>query len=203
MMVLGREWKFWGKGPRDKGVAGEDDTRCSSKWQCWGESERTGGRGRWTKEWLGRTTRAVLASDGAGEGVNVLGELVEGQRSDRGEGRGNKEEPGLRGGAEKRLEYWNKGILISPPETCWMWALTNQELLKTLLNVEWKSHRWSSCCINNLTLMFIFYFYKLCFFYLFCLFHENAAGLNCYLFSRSDSRKTYSIAHRFFVLNWK
>jgi hypothetical protein len=34
------------------------------------------------------------------------------------EGRGNKEEPGVRGGAEKRTKCWNKGILNSPAEIC-------------------------------------------------------------------------------------
>ena len=58
-------------------------------------------------------------SDGAGEGVNVLGEGDDGQRSDRGDGKGNKEGPGVRGGAEKRPEYWNKGIFKSPAQTCW------------------------------------------------------------------------------------
>ena len=51
------------------------------------------GKGQWTKEWPGRTTRAVLACVGAGEGVNMLVEGVNGQRRDRGEGKGKNEGP--------------------------------------------------------------------------------------------------------------
>ena len=48
--------------------------------------------------------------------MDVLGEGANAQRSEWVEGRGDKEGSGVRGGAEKRREYWNKGILISPAE---------------------------------------------------------------------------------------
>ena len=74
-------------------MTGEDDLCCSSDCQRSDRGER-------------------LVRDVAGEGVDVLGEGDDGQRSDRGDGKGNKEGPGVRGGAEKRPEYLK--VLLKP-----------------------------------------------------------------------------------------